>query len=45
MFEWNVYVNERYVGTVNARDESEARCAAMSRFDVAEDAEVSVSKR
>lgn len=45
MVEWNVYVNGRYVGTVDARTEEEARCAAWSCFDPPEDASISVAKR
>lgn len=45
MFEWNVYVNGRYVGTVDARTEEQARLAAWSRFDPPEDASISVAKR
>ena len=45
MFEWNVYVNGKYVGTIHAATEAAARGAAWSRFDPPEDAAVSVSKR
>lgn len=45
MFEWNVYVNGRHVGTVDARTEEQARLAAWSRFDPPEDASISVAKR
>ena len=45
MVEWNVYVDGKYVGTVFARTEEAARCAAWSQFDPPEDASVSVSKR
>lgn len=45
MCEWNVYVNGKYVGTVDARTEEEARCAGWSRFDPPEDASISVSRR
>jgi hypothetical protein len=45
MSEWNVYVNGKYIGTVQARDEDDARMAALCRFEVPEDASVSVSRR
>jgi hypothetical protein len=45
MFEWNVFVNGHYVGTVDARTEEEARGAAWSRFDPPADASISVAKR
>lgn len=45
MAEWNVYVNGKYVGTVHERSEELARCAAWSRFDPPEAADISVSKR
>lgn len=45
MFEWNVYVDGKYVGTVDTKNESEARCAACSVFDLQEESEISVSKR
>jgi hypothetical protein len=48
MVEWNVYINGEYIGTVFARSEETARCAALSQFDVSgpsEDAEISVSRR
>lgn len=45
MVEWNVYVDGRFVGTVHETSEENARCAAWSKFDLPEDAEISVSKR
>lgn len=45
MFEWNVYVNGQYVGTVQEASEDAARCAALSKFDPPEDASISVSRR
>jgi len=45
MFEWNVYVNGKYVGTVMEATEEGARCAALHHFDVPPDASVSVSRR
>ena len=45
MIEWNVYVDGRYIGTVDARSEEFARLAAWSTFDLPEEANVSVSKR
>jgi len=45
-FEWNVYVNGRYVGTMSAAaDEEEARLAAIHKFDIASNARISVNKR
>lgn len=45
MIEWNVYVNGRYVGTVQETTEELARCAALSQFDVPDNADISVSRR
>lgn len=45
MKEWNVYVDGRYVGTVNEKTEALARHAAFSKYDVPEDADLSVSRR
>ena len=45
MAEWNAYADGRYLGTVNAVNEDDARCAALSKFDVDEDAAISVSRR
>ena len=45
MKEWNVYADGKYLGTVNAADEHDARCAAFSKFDIASKAVVSVSLR
>lgn len=45
MKEWNVYVNGRYVGTVNETTEDAARLAAFSKFDIDDGAAVSVSRR
>lgn len=45
MHEWNVYVNGKWVGTVHARTEEDARNHAWSRFDPPEDASISVSRR
>lgn len=45
MKEWNVYVNGKYVGCVNATDESTARCFAMCKFDTTEDDDIEVSPR
>lgn len=45
MKEWNMYVNGRYVGTVNETTEDAARAAAFSKFDIDEGAAVSVSRR
>lgn len=43
--EWNVYVEGKYVGTVHADNESDARCAALSEFDAPENASISVMLR
>lgn len=45
MVEWNVYVRGRYVGTVFAESEERARLAALSDFDIDDEADISVSKR
>lgn len=45
MKEWNVYVDGRYVGTVNEETEALARLAAFSKYDVPDDAELSVARR
>ena len=45
MVEWNVYIDGKYVGTVFAGSEEEARCASWSQFDPAEDSDLSVSRR
>ncbi len=45
MTEWNACADGRYLGTVNAANEGDARCAALSKFDVDEDAVISVSRR
>ncbi|MEQ7817040.1 hypothetical protein [Xanthomonas hortorum] len=45
MVEWNVYVDGQYVGTVHENSKEAARCAALSKFDPPEDADISVSKR
>jgi hypothetical protein len=45
MKEWNVYVSGRYIGTVQETTEDAARAAAFSKYDIPEDADVSVSRR
>lgn len=45
MIEWNVYADGCYVGTVHAVTEDAARLAALSRYEIAEDAGLSVSRR
>ena len=45
MYLWNVYVNGKFIGTVNETCESSAICGAFAKFDLDEDARVSVSKR
>lgn len=45
MYEWDVYIAGKYVGTVHESSEALARCAALSRFDPSEDVDISVSKR
>lgn len=45
MNEWNVYVDGKYVGTVHAQCEDDARNTAWSRFDPSEDASISVARR
>lgn len=45
MIEWNVYAGEKYLGTVFANTEDEARHAALSKFDLAGDDSISVSRR
>lgn len=45
MKEWNVYVNGKWVGCVDARNEDDARCAANSQFDIDEGADISVNPR
>jgi hypothetical protein len=45
MVEWDVYVDEIYLGTVFAVDESSARLAAFSKYGDALDADVSVKRR
>ncbi len=45
MYEWNVYVNGKFIGTVNETCESSAICGAHAKFDIDDDARVSVSKR
>jgi len=45
MKEWNVYVDGRYVGTVQEKTEEQARLAALSKYDVPDDADLSVSRR
>lgn len=45
MKEWNVYADGRYLGTVHETTEEAARTAAFSKFDIPEDADVSVSRR
>lgn len=45
MKEWNVYVNGRYVGTVNETTEEAARLAALSKYDIDDDGDLSVSSR
>ena len=45
MWVWNVYIDGRYVGTVHEASEALARCAALSKFDPPEEANISVSKR
>ena len=45
MKEWNVYVAGRYVGTVSASTEAEARLAALSDYDIDDEASLSVSLR
>lgn len=45
MIEWNVYIKGFYMGTVFAKNESDARLAALSDFDIDEEADISVSKR
>lgn len=34
MKEWDVYIDGKHVGTVHAKDEDEARLAAIYKFDV-----------
>jgi hypothetical protein len=43
--EWNVYVEGKYVGTVQASTEDSARCAALSRFDLNGEVALSVHPR
>lgn len=45
MKEFDVYVNGKYVGTVLAKDESDARLAAFHKFDTSAINEVSVNPR
>ncbi|EPU9135631.1 hypothetical protein ACV0PV_006158 [Pseudomonas aeruginosa] len=45
MKEWNVYADGRYLGTVHETTEEAGRAAAFSKFDIPEDADVSVSRR
>ena len=45
MAKWNVYMDGKYVGTVQAISEEDARCYVLSEFDFPEDAEMSVSRR
>lgn len=46
---WNVRVHDcpgsRWIGTVEGRDEAEARIAALSRFRIPADADFDVSPR
>lgn len=45
MKEWNVYVDGRFVGTVHESSEESARLAALSQYDLPDDAALSVSRR
>lgn len=45
MKEWNVYINGKYVGTVDARDEASARLAAISRYEPGDEDSISVNRR
>ena len=44
-YEWNVYIDGKYCGTVQARDEEEARCNAIVKYEPNENARISVQKR
>jgi hypothetical protein len=44
MKEWYVYVNGKCVGTVFEKTEEYARLAAFHKFDIPEDAEISVNR-
>lgn len=45
MVEWDVYVDEIFLGTVFAVDEGSARLAAFSKYGADIDAEISVKRR
>ena len=45
MKEWDVYVDGRHIGTVNETSEEYARCAALCKFDIAAESDLSVSRR
>lgn len=45
MKEWDVYVDGRFVGTVHEKTEALARLAALSKYDLPNDADLSVSRR
>ena len=42
---WDVYVDGMWMGTVQETTESNARCAALSKFEVPNDATLSVKAR
>lgn len=45
MKEWNVYVNGECIGTIFDTTENGARCSALCKYDIPDDAELSVSLR
>lgn len=45
MMKWSVYADGRYVGTAHAATEETVRLAALSFYEIPEDAGLSVSQR